>query len=230
MAEIAPISSPTRSSMLHRNRTWAYDFRKSMEVWPAAGGGMLIDMIAPMLSGSSPIRRTVKNLFLRIDARGLATAVVPYVRLEPGVLRCAADAIATELGISATKIDIDNRPASTTSALSRTSDLWPTCESAFTLIAAVARTLLVTAAAEDWNIAVSDCVVEKGVVHGRRAQQTASFADLSGHAALLAIPGVVILASGRRVALRMTSMTSPSDRRPQASPAIQRSELRRMGP
>jgi isoquinoline 1-oxidoreductase beta subunit len=172
-----------------------------MEAWPAAGGGLLLGMIVPALSGAAPLRHPIKNLFLRIDEQGQASVIIPYVRLEPEVLVCAAEMIAAELGLSSDRITIDNRLAGPGAA--RTiADLCPACELGLALIAAAARSLLTMAAAEIRCMAPRGGVVGRGMVRG--ARRRATYADLTADAALLPLPAVVFLSSGRSIALRST--------------------------
>jgi len=173
----------------------------SMEAWPAAGGGLLLGMIVPALSGTAPLRYPIKNLFLRIDGQGQASVIIPYVRLEPEVLVCAAELIAAELDVSSQRITIDNRVAAP-DATRTLADLCPVCELGLTLIAAAARSLMKAAAAAAWRVATHDCLIERGMVRGLRRQ--ASYADLAADAALVSLPAVVFLASGRSIKLRST--------------------------
>jgi len=171
----------------------------SLEAWPAVGGGLLLGMTVPALSGTAPLRHPIKNLFLCIDGQGQASVIIPYVRLEPEVLACAAELIAAELELSPARITIDNRVADPDAA-PMIADLCPACELGLTLIAAAARSLLKAAAAEAWRMATRDCVIAQGVVRGARRQ--AAYADLAADAALLPLPSVVFLASGRSIMLR----------------------------
>ena len=171
----------------------------SMEAWPAAGGGLLLGMIVPALSGAAPLRHPIKNLFLRIDGQGQASVIIPYVRLEPELVVCAAELIAAELEVSRERITIDNRVANPDAAR-KIADLCPACELGLMLIAAAARSLLKAVAAGSWRMATRDCVIEHGVVRGSRRR--AAYADLATDAALLSLPAIVFLASGRSIRLR----------------------------
>ena len=175
----------------------------SIEAWPAAGGGLLLGMIVPPLAGAAPLCRKAKSLFIRIGTIGPVTVIIPYLRLEPEVLRCAAELVAAELDFPTEALAMDNPERGSTSILGRCSaDLGPTSELSLMLLAAVARTLLVLAAAELWNIAWYDCLAHNGLVTYTSAQRSASYAELAGEAALLALPGFIALRSGRRIALR----------------------------
>ena len=48
----------------------------SMEVWPAARGGLLLGMIVPALAGAVSLRHPIKNLFLYLDRQGKISIVV----------------------------------------------------------------------------------------------------------------------------------------------------------
>jgi hypothetical protein len=192
--------SGTPSSNRHARDLPASEVQaSSIEAWPAVGGGLLLGMIVPALSGTAPLRHPIKNLFLQIDGRGRPAVIVPYVRLEPEVLLCATELVAAELDIANERITIDNRVVDPDNARA-IADLCPACELGLTLIAAAARSLLKAAAAEVWSIATRDCVAERGMVHG--LQRWASYADLAADAALLPLPAVVFLASGHPIKLR----------------------------
>jgi isoquinoline 1-oxidoreductase subunit beta len=175
----------------------------SIEAWPAGGGGLLLGMmVTPAWSGTASTRHPIKNLFLRINTYDLPTAIVPYVRLEREVADCASQVIAEELGITAAEVAIDNPAIDLESGGTRTIvDLCPAAELGLALIAAAGRGLLKAAAAEIWGIPLRDCVTERGMVRGSSRQRT-SYADLAADAALLDLPGIVTLTSGRPIALR----------------------------
>jgi len=171
----------------------------SLEAWPAAGGGLLLGMIVPALASAAPLRHPIKNLFLRIDREGQTSVIVPYARFEPEVLICATELVGGELDVPSECIAVAHGVAAP-DGMRTMADLCPAAELGLTLIAATARTLLQGAAAEAWNIATCDCGIEQGMVRGLGLQ--AVYADLAADAALIPLPAVVFLASGRPVALR----------------------------
>jgi len=152
----------------------------SMEAWPAVGGGLLLGMIVPALSGATPLRHPIKNLFLRIDDRNRVSVIIPYVRLEAEALGCAAVLIADELDVSVERIAIENRVVNRNNA-PVVADLCPNCALGLMLIAAAANALVKAAAA------TRDCATASGI---------------AADAALVPLPSVVTLASGRSVTLR----------------------------
>lgn len=174
----------------------------SISAWPAAGGGLLLGMIVPGWSGRVPSQQRVKNLFLRFGVRGPLTVIIPYVRLEPDALRCAADLVSAELSLCSEQISIDHYVAGTGAiVLRRVVDLGPACEFALVLLAAVGRTLLTMAAAELWGAASADCIPKDGSVTCAALGRSASYRDLAGDAALLPLPPAITLGAGLQVVL-----------------------------
>ena len=173
----------------------------SAEAWPAAGGGLLLGMVVPALADAVPVRGKVKTLFIRIGTVGRTSVIIPYVRLEAEVLHCAVTLVAEELGLSPGEIALDNSGSAATRCLS---DLCPTCETSLVFLAAVARALLVTAAAEIWKRTPGKCTLERGRIICR--QRSASYAELAADAALVALPSFVTTRPGRQIALRAEQM------------------------
>jgi isoquinoline 1-oxidoreductase beta subunit len=173
----------------------------SLEVWPAAGGGLLLGMNVPVLAGAAPRRQPVKSLFLRVDTQGVATVIVPYVRLEAGVARRVSEMTSTELEVSSDRVAVDNRTAGQRPASEHAVDLCRSVEASLVLLAAVARSLMILAAAELRKAAVQDCLVKNGVVH-RQSRRLASYADLATHAALVPLPSFVVSNAGHRYEIR----------------------------
>lgn len=178
----------------------ANDFHvSSIEAWPAAGGGLLLGAIVQAISGRAQKRNTVKTLFLRLGLDCLPTVIIPYVCLEPEVASCVAEVVAAEFGSDAGQVTIDNNVNhSTSAAVALLVDLSPAFELNLVVLAAIARTLLATV-----TETISLC--ENGRERDREAdgaQRSPSLSDLVMDAALLGLPPVITLRSGRRISLR----------------------------
>lgn len=133
----------------------------SLEVWPAAGGGLLLGMNVLVLAGAAPRRQPVKSLFLRVDTQCVARVIVPYARLEAGVARRVSEMMSAKLGVSSGRVAVDNRTAGQRSASEHGGDLCRSVEASLVLPAAVARSLMIIAAAELRKAAIQDCLVKR---------------------------------------------------------------------
>jgi len=178
----------------------------SLAAWPAVGGGLLLGMVAPLLSGHALLRPAVKTVFIRIDAQSRATVIVPYVRLEERAADDFASLVAYELRLSARCIEIDNRSGdgghdSRRPPLISIVDLGPAGARSLLILAALARSLLEAAAAEEWEISPEECVADSGLIVDSAWTRKISFGDIAKDAALLRLPPVVTLRSGEPVLL-----------------------------
>jgi hypothetical protein len=169
----------------------------SIEIWPAAGGGLLVGMAEPEFAGAAPLRRTVKTIFIRTDI-GATTLLLPYVSLEAEAGRCIRTLVAAELLVPEERVALgcleDER--------NRIVDVGTQAERGLQACAAVARTLLVAAAAELWAVPVNRCVIAAGVIAGPKSGQIVERGDVAADAALLDLPDSIELLSGRSLSLR----------------------------
>jgi hypothetical protein len=177
----------------------------SIEAWPAVGGGLLIGMAEPEFAGAAPLRRTVKTIFIRVRAgspqtNSGVTLLLPYVSLEAEAQRCIRALVAAELAlpeecIVAGSLEDDRH---------RIIDLGTQAERGLQACAAVARSLLVAAAAELWSVPVHQSRISAGLIVGPEWGQILQPGDVAADAALIEIPDSVRLLSGRNLSLRTT--------------------------
>lgn len=208
---IRPAPTPRHHHRDPRGRDAAGVSASCLEAWPAAGGGLLIGAVVPVLQGSAPIRGQLKTLFLRIDTRALPTVIVPYVRLELHAARAAARIVAAELRIASAQLTIDSCVAGSVSDAHRSvARLCADGRIGFAILAAVARSLLTTAAAERWRVAAAACAAKDGLVTGSMPRRSACYGELASEAALLALPNAVSLAAGKLI--RLNGKTAPCER------------------
>jgi hypothetical protein len=178
----------------------------STEAWPAAGGGLLVGMSAPGLAGLAPLRMPLKTIFLRIGSDGDNRLIFPYVRLEPEAGECARVLSEIELGVPEGFLAIFN-PAK--EAATGIADLAPSVEDSLRCCAAIARTLLASAAANTWRIAMERCVPTDRLI--RPYVQSGRVKALAADAALCRMPRRVELRCGRRVDLAASTTRHDAD-------------------
>jgi isoquinoline 1-oxidoreductase beta subunit len=141
------------------------------------------------------------NAFIRIDAEGPVRLVMPQVEMGQGIYTGACALLAEELDIGMDQIKIEHAPPSdalygvpalgqqATGGSTSTRAQWGVLREA----AAVARTMLVTAAANRWHVDPTDCAVRRGVVSHDQSGRKLSFGALAAAAAALPIPAKVTL-------------------------------------
>jgi isoquinoline 1-oxidoreductase beta subunit len=177
----------------------------SLEAWPAAGGGVLVGITNRALAGQAMLRSSIKTAFLRVDAGGLSTLIIPYVALVPEAAACGAALVAAELGVAEERVAVEHRnspdPDCATPRRLWIVDLGPESESSLALLAAAAHALLIAAAAERWRIGAGACRTAGGVILDQPGSRSLTFAQISQDAALQELPAIVRLRSGVRFPL-----------------------------
>jgi len=166
----------------------------SIEAWPAVGGGLLVGLAEPMLAGGAPLRTPIKTAFLRLDGGGALCCMLPYVALEAETCACIRALVAEELAVPESSITV-------TDAVSdfRILDLHPAVEQSLQALAATMRTLLIAAAAENWNRADRACEARNGAVWS--AGRSVGYRDIAADAALTAVPRALRLRCGRSISI-----------------------------
>jgi isoquinoline 1-oxidoreductase subunit beta len=141
------------------------------------------------------------NAFIRIDAEGPVRLVMPQVEMGQGIYTGACALLAEELDIGMDQIKIEHAPPNddlygvpalgqqATGGSTSTRAQWEVLREA----AAIARTMLVTAAANRWQVDAADCTVQRGVVSHDKSGRKLKFGALAAAAAVLPIPTKVTL-------------------------------------
>ncbi len=141
------------------------------------------------------------NAFIRIDTDGSVRLVMPMVEMGQAIYTGSAMLLAEELGVDMDQIRVEHSPPSIelygmpllggqiTGGSTSTRSTWKVLREA----GAVARTLLVSAAAARWNVPPSQCTVERAVVTHAGSKRHLGFGELAAAAAKLPMPGPVAL-------------------------------------
>ena len=141
------------------------------------------------------------NAFIRIDAEGPVRLVMPQVEMGQGIYTGACALLAEELDIGMDQIKIEHAPPSdelygiaelggqATGGSTSTRSQWGVLREA----AAMARSMLVTAAATRWHVDSAECSVHRGVVSHDKSGRKLSFGALAAAAAAVPMPSKVTL-------------------------------------
>ena len=141
------------------------------------------------------------NAFVRVDADGAVRLVMPMVEMGQAIYTGSAMLLAEELGVELDQVRVEHSPPSealygmpllggqVTGGSTSTRSTYNVLREA----GAVARTLLVGAAAAQWSVDQADCTVARGVVSHAPSGRKLGFGALAGAAAKLPMPAKVAL-------------------------------------
>lgn len=141
------------------------------------------------------------NAFIRISVDGTIRLVMPNVEMGQAIYTGSCMLLAEELGVGMDQVRVEHSPPSDelygnpliggqiTGGSTSTRGTWGVLREA----AAVARTLLVSAAATRWKVDPSSCTTDRAMVIHRATGRTLSFGSLSAAAARLPYPAKVTL-------------------------------------
>jgi isoquinoline 1-oxidoreductase beta subunit len=136
------------------------------------------------------------NGFIRINATGAVTLVMPMAEMGQGVYTALSMLLAEELEVGLDQIQVQHAPANdglyanpflhiqTTGASSSVRAFWTPLRQA----GALGRNLLIAAAAKRWNVDAATCRAKDGVVFDASGSKHLSYGELAEAAAKLPVP------------------------------------------
>ena len=177
------------------------DFLKASAV---VGGGLVIGFYLPggnkmAEAQTPPMPIMAPNAFLRIASDGSVTVQVKHLEFGQGVMTSLPMLVAEELNCDWTKVRAELAPAAAvyahtlygmqmTGGSSSVINSWEQMRT----VGAMARSMLVTAAANRWKVAATDCRTENGMIVGPAGQRI-SYGDVAEAANKLPPPDKVSL-------------------------------------
>ena len=156
------------------------------------------DAAAAAADGNPPF---APNAFIRVDADGSVRLVMPNVEMGQGIYTGACMMLAEELGVGMDQINVEHAPPNEelysmpllggqiTGGSTSTRGHWEVLREA----GAVARTMLVTAAAERWHVDPSTCTAARGTVSHPGSKRALGYGALAKAAGALPMPAKVAL-------------------------------------
>jgi isoquinoline 1-oxidoreductase beta subunit len=164
------------------------------------------DAAAAAADGAAPF---APNAFVRIDADGLVRLVMPNVEMGQGIYTGASMLLAEELDVGLDQIRVEHAPPNDelyaipllggqiTGGSTSTISHWQVLREA----GAVARAMLVAAAAARWHVDPATCTVARAVVSHAPSNRSLGFGALAKAAAALPEPARVTLKDPQHFAL-----------------------------
>jgi len=178
--------------------------RRFLQASAAAGGGLLLSFHLPFAgreAEAASADRFAPNAFVRIDGDGQIILTMPYVEMGQGTYTSIPMLIAEELEVDLKQVRLEAAPANeklyanpllgiqATGNSNAIRGAWQPMREA----GATARTMLVAAAANRWNVDPATCRAQGGVVIHESTRRKLRYGELAADAARLPVPTKVAL-------------------------------------
>jgi isoquinoline 1-oxidoreductase beta subunit len=176
--------------------------RKFLCASAAAGGGLMLSLSLPFANGAAEAADNfAPNAFIRIEGDGQIVLTMPYVEMGQGTYTSIPMLIAEELEVELKQVRLEHAPPNeklyanpllgvqATGNSNAMRGAWQPLRQA----GAVARTMLVSAAAKRWNVDFSSCHAQSGEVLHAPTGRRLSYGELAADAASMAVPQNVAL-------------------------------------
>jgi isoquinoline 1-oxidoreductase subunit beta len=179
--------------------------RRLLQAAAAAGGGLILSLHLPFANGEAAAAgadRFAPNAFIRIGSDGQIVLTMPYVEMGQGTYTSIPMLIAEELEVDLTQVRLDHAPPNeklygnpllggvqATGNSNAVRAAWQPLREA----GAIARTMLVAAAAKRWNVDPASCRARSGEVRHEPTGRRAKYGELADAAARVPVPERVAL-------------------------------------
>jgi isoquinoline 1-oxidoreductase beta subunit len=170
------------------------DRRQFIRVSAIAGGGILFAAHLETLSAGTAWAGQfaddfAPNAFIRIMPDGMVTIIAKNPEIGQGVKNMLPMLIADELDVDWKDVRVEQAPLDTTKYQPRQaaggSTATPNNWMPMRQVGAVARAMLVTAAAQTWSVPEAECETAHGVVTHRKSSRKLRYGELLAKAALV---------------------------------------------
>src|SRR5438445_6061392 len=185
--------------------------REFLKTGAAVSGGLLVSWYLPVASaktGTAAENQVALNAFVRIGTDESVTVISSHSEMGQGIYTSLPMLLNEELEADWSKIRVEAAPVDKVynhpvfgMQMTGGSTTSPAEWEHYREMGAVARTMLVTAAAQQWNVDAGSCQVEKGAVLHRATGKRASYGSLASAAAKLTPPAEVKLKDAKSFTL-----------------------------
>src|SRR5260221_3025714 len=179
--------------------------RRFLQVGAAAGGGLMLSLSLPFTNGEAEAAGAsgfAPNAFIRIGSDGQIVLTMPYVEMGQGTYTSIPMLIAEELEVDLKRVRLEHAPPNeklygnpllagvqATGNSNAIRAAWQPLRQA----GAIARTMLVSAAAKRWNVDPASCRAQSGEVLHAPTGRRAKHGELAAAAALMPVPENIAL-------------------------------------
>ena len=187
--------------MLLNSSVPSLDRRAFLKSGAALGGALVLSVALPpglgaAAGGAAESAGFAPNAFIRIDRGGAVTLVMPMVEMGQGIYTAMAMLLAEELEVGLDQVRLEHAPPNdalyanailhvqTTGLSCSIRAFWTPLRQA----GAVARTLLISAAARQWGVDPGTCRAKQGAVFDAAGARHLRYGELVDAAAALPVP------------------------------------------
>jgi len=179
--------------------------RGFLQAGAAAGGGLVLSLVLPLanrVAGAGEPGGFAPNAFVRIGDDGRVVLTMPYVEMGQGTYTSISMLIAEELEVDLNQVQVEHAPPGeklygnpllggiqATGNSNAIRAAWQPLRQA----GAVARTMLVAAAAKRWQVDPASCSARAGEVRHAASGRNAKYGELAADAARMPVPENVTL-------------------------------------
>ncbi len=179
--------------------------RRFLQVGAAAGGGLMLSLSLPFANGEAEAAGAdgfAPNAFIRIGGDGQIVLTMPYVEMGQGTYTSIPMLIAEELEVDLKQVRLEHAPPNeklygnpllggiqATGNSNAIRAAWQPLRQA----GAIARTMLVSAAAKRWNVDPGSCRAQSGEVLHAPTGRSIKYGELAADAARMPVPDSVLL-------------------------------------
>src|SRR5260221_5523948 len=179
--------------------------RRFLQAGAAAGGGLMLSLSLPFANGDAEAAGAdgfAPNAFIRIEGDGWIVLTMPYVEMGQGTYTSIPMLIAEELEVDLKQVRLEHAPPNEalygnpllggvqgTGGSTAIRAVWNPMRQA----GAVARTMLVSAAAKRWNVDPASCRAQSGEVLHAPTGRRIKYGGLAADAARMPVPESVVL-------------------------------------
>jgi len=171
--------------------------RNFIKVSALAGGGLMLGLrmgvgeaVAQTASATAPATNFIPNAFISITPKGEVAIISKTPEIGQGMKTALPMLIAEDLDVpwsSVTVYQADLNAAYGNQGVGGSTTI-PTNYMPMRQLGATARTMLVQAAAQTWNVPVGECTTASGVVYHKASNRSLAYGDLTSTAAKLPTP------------------------------------------
>ncbi|MEA2945290.1 MAG: isoquinoline 1-oxidoreductase subunit beta [Alphaproteobacteria bacterium] len=183
--------------------------RGFLQAGAAAGGGLILSLRLPLADGAAEAAGAqaadanvfAPNAFIRIEGDGRIVLTMPYVEMGQGTYTSIPMLVAEELEVDLKQVRLEHAPPNeklyanpllgvqATGNSNAIRGAWKPLRQA----GAVARTMLVSAAAKRWNVDPASCRAQSGEVLHAPSGRSSKYGELAAAAARLPVPENIAL-------------------------------------
>jgi isoquinoline 1-oxidoreductase beta subunit len=176
--------------------------RTFLQAGTAAGGGLMLSLSLPFANGEAEVAESfAPNAFIRIGGDGQIVLTMPYVEMGQGTYTSIPMLIAEELEVDLKQVKLEHAPPNeklyanpllgvqATGNSNAIRGAWQPMRQA----GAIARTMLVSAAAKRWNVDPASCSAQSGQVLHVSTGRRVKYGEVAAAAAGMAVPENVVL-------------------------------------